>query len=365
MDLKGCKSHDIVQKAIQVLLNLEHRGACGCEQNTGDGAGILLQMPHRFLERECDQLGFRLPAYGDYGVGMVFLPTDPGDRQRCEQLFNQIVEEEGQRVLGWRDVPTNNAPIGPTAKAAEPVIRQIFIGQDDSLAFERVLYVIRRRVENAVKASNIKQRGMFYIPSLSYKTIIYKGMLKSGQITTFYPDLVDSAVETALAMVHSRFSTNTFPNWARAHPYRYLCHNGEINTLRGNVNWMHARQGMFESELDQEPQGYVRGMLRRGTVIGYVFAVFIPDEAHIGNLAVAPWERRSGIAQRLLDQLVRDASNEEVKRVTLEVRASNHGARKFYYKNRFIDIAIRKNYYRSPVEDAIVMFRVLPEDPSA
>jgi glutamate synthase (NADPH/NADH) large chain len=253
VDLRGRKSHDLVQKAIQVLLHLEHRGACGCEKNTGDGAGILLQMPHRFLAKECERLKIRLPAYSEYGVGMVFLPTNPHDRQQCEQLFEQIVREEGQQVLGWRTLPTNNAPIGPTARAAEPAMRQIFIGRASSIAdelgFERKLYVIRKRVENAVKTSTIGQRRMFYVPSLSYKTLIYKGMLISDQIPTYFPDLVDPAIETALAMVHSRFSTNTFPNWARAHPYRYLCHNGEINTLRGNINWMHARQSLFDSEL--------------------------------------------------------------------------------------------------------------------
>jgi glutamate synthase (ferredoxin) len=252
-DLHGRKSHDLVRQAVQVLVNLEHRGACGCDKNTGDGAGILLQTPHRFLLQECDRLGLHLPAPGEYAVGMVFLPADATDRQRCEQLFEQFVHEEGQIVLGWRTVPTNNGPLGPTARAAEPAIRQIFIRRGDTVAdepaFERKLYVIRRRVEHAIKTSNIGQRRMFYVPSLSYKTLIYKGMLISTQLKPYYPDLRDPAVESSLALVHSRFSTNTFPNWARAHPYRYVAHNGEINTLRGNVNWMHARQSLFESDL--------------------------------------------------------------------------------------------------------------------
>jgi glutamate synthase (ferredoxin) len=253
VDVHGRKSHDLVTRAIQVLLNLQHRGACGCETTTGDGAGILLQTPHRFLARECDRLGIRLPAPGEYGVGMVFLPGDANERRHCEQLFEQIVREEGQQVLGWRDVPVDNTPIGATARRTEPAFRQIFIGRagtfHDPLGFERKLYVIRRRVENAVKKSDLAQRGMFYVASLSYKTLVYKGMLNSDQLAVFFPDLVDRDVETALAMVHSRFSTNTFPNWARAHPYRYLAHNGEINTLRGNVNWMTARQSMFQSGL--------------------------------------------------------------------------------------------------------------------
>jgi glutamate synthase (ferredoxin) len=253
VDLKGRRSHDLVVKAIQILVNLEHRGACGCEKNTGDGAGIILQTPHAFLERACGGLNIKLPKPGDYAVGMVFLPSDPADRRACMEIFERIVAEEGQKLLGWRDVPTDHSPIGASARRTEPFIRQIFIESsrtfDEPLAFERKLYVIRRRVENAVKQTSLHERGMFYIPSLSYKTLIYKGMLNSTQLALYFPDLVDPAVETALAMVHSRFSTNTFPNWMRAHPYRYLCHNGEINTLRGNVNWMNARQSMFQSKL--------------------------------------------------------------------------------------------------------------------
>jgi glutamate synthase (ferredoxin) len=256
VDLQGRRSHDIVQKAIRVLLNLEHRGACGCEKNTGDGAGILVQTPHRFLQQECDRLKVRLPAPGAYAAGMVFLPTDPGERRHCEGLLEQAVRAEGQAVLGWRDVPTDNSLLGERARLTQPVVRQVFVAcraaalrSEDSLAFERKLYVIRRRVENAVKASSLKRKGMFYVPSLSCKTLVYKGMLNAGQLSPFYPDLADPAVETGLALVHSRFSTNTFPNWARAHPYRYLAHNGEINTLRGNVNWMTAREKMFASDL--------------------------------------------------------------------------------------------------------------------
>jgi glutamate synthase (NADPH) large chain len=248
VDIKGRRSFSVVQQAIQVLLNMEHRGACGCETNTGDGAGILLQTPHDFFAQELE-----LPAFGKYGVGMVFLPTDERDRKECENLFASIVREEGQHVLGWRDVPTNASLIGPTALASKPAIRQIFIGRNedlaDDLAFERKLYVIRRRVTRAVKQSDLNQRSTFYISSLSYKTVVYKGMLTAGQLPVFYLDLVNESITSALAMVHSRFSTNTFPSWARAHPYRYLAHNGEINTLRGNINWMRARESKFESQL--------------------------------------------------------------------------------------------------------------------
>jgi glutamate synthase domain-containing protein 2/glutamate synthase domain-containing protein 1/glutamate synthase domain-containing protein 3 len=251
-DIKGRKSHEIVQKAIQVLLNLNHRGACGCEANTGDGAGVLLQIPQRFLEHKTAGLNITLPPVGQYGVGMVFLPTEQEAQLECEQLFEKIAIEEGQHVLGWRTVPTDNALLGPTAVASQPLIRQIFIGRDpnleDDLAFERKLYVIRKRVSKGAKRG-IHERRMFYISSLSSRTIVYKGMLTADQLMNFYPDLVDPLVESALALVHSRFSTNTFPNWARAHPYRYLCHNGEINTLRGNINWMYARESKFRSEL--------------------------------------------------------------------------------------------------------------------
>jgi glutamate synthase (NADPH) large chain len=250
VDIQGRQSHEIVQKAIEVLLNLEHRGACGCEKNTGDGAGILLQIPHLFLSSECERLQIELPSSGQYAVGMVFLPTEEESRRECEQLFEEIADEEGQRVLGWRSVPTVNETLGPSAKVSQPVIRQLFIAREqslpDELAFERKLCMIRKRISKAAKRG-IHERGMFYIPSLSCRTIVYKGMLTADQLPLFYPDLRDPQFVSALALVHSRFSTNTFPSWARAHPYRYIAHNGEINTLRGNINWMRARESKFES----------------------------------------------------------------------------------------------------------------------
>ena len=252
VDIAGRKSHGVVRDAIQVLLNLEHRGACGCEKDTGDGAGLLMQIPQEFLAARCEELGISLPTQGRYGVGMVFLPRERESALECERAFEAIAREEGLRVLGWRDVPTDDSTLGPTAKASRPLVRQIFIERSthlkDDAAFERKLYVIRKRVTRAAKRG-IHERGMFYVSSLSSRTIVYKGMLTAGQLTSFYPDLVDSAVVSALALVHSRFSTNTFPSWARAHPYRYIAHNGEINTLRGNINWMHARESKFKSAL--------------------------------------------------------------------------------------------------------------------
>src|SRR5262249_25774704 len=208
VDLHGRKSHDIVRQALTVLNNLEHRGACGCEANTGDGAGILLQTPHAFLQNACEPLKIKLPAAGEYGVGTVFLPTDPQERRQCEGLFEKIIREEGQLALGWRTVPTRNADVGPPARAAEPANRQGVSGQPgrgtaaglpDELAFERKLYVIRKRVENEVRRSALAQRGMFYVASLSCKTIIYKGMLNAPQVVAYFPDLQDPAVESALA----------------------------------------------------------------------------------------------------------------------------------------------------------------------
>ncbi|MCR4300798.1 MAG: glutamate synthase large subunit [Sulfuricaulis sp.] len=253
VDMKGRRSHKIVTQALTVLRNLMHRGACGCEENTGDGAGILIQLPHAFLERETGKLGIKLPPSGHYGTGLIFLPRDAAEARRFQEMFAAIVREEGQQLLGWRDVPVDDSSLGPTARSAEPIIRQVFIGRApgiaDELAFERKLYVIRMRVEHAIWNSRIQNRLLFYIPSLSARTLIYKGMLTPTQVEPMFPDLADPAVESALALVHSRFSTNTFPSWPLAHPYRYIAHNGEINTLRGNINWMRAREALCQSPL--------------------------------------------------------------------------------------------------------------------
>ncbi|MBI4574528.1 MAG: glutamate synthase large subunit [candidate division NC10 bacterium] len=269
VDIKGRKSHRIVTQALTVLKNLLHRGACGCEVNTGDGAGILIQMPHAFLSRVCAKFGINLPAPQWYGAGLVFLPADPVQAARCQAIFEAIIRVEGQTLLGWRNVPTDDSPIGPSARAVEPVIKQIFIGRDpdlaDDRAFERRLYVIRKRVEHAVYQSDLPARKFFYMPSLSSNTLIYKGMLSADQIETMFPDVTDPAVESALALVHQRFSTNTFPSWPLAHPYRYMAHNGEINTLRGNINWMRAREALCESELFPELKNILPIVLEGGS----------------------------------------------------------------------------------------------------
>ncbi len=266
--VKGQPSHDIVRKALEVLLNLRHRGACGSEPNTGDGAGILLQLPDRFLRKACDGLGIALPPPGAYGAGLVFLPHEPSERATIEKLIETVVAEEGQRLLGWRELPTDHGPLGESAVSAMPRFRQVFIGRGEAVRdqahLERKLYVIRKRIEHAVDALEMDGKRFFYFPSLSSKTIIYKGMLSADQIQTMFPDLVDPDVESALAVVHQRFSTNTFPSWPLAHPYRYLVHNGEINTLRGNINWMRAREALFESELFGEDLAKVRPVVREG-----------------------------------------------------------------------------------------------------
>lgn len=251
VNIKGQKSHTIVQQGLQILENLSHRGAQGCDPCTGDGAGILLQVPHEFLKRTVGDVGIALPNAGEYGVGMVFLPPQMDARKQCEALFSRMIGEEGARLLGWRDVPVKSDAIGPVARSTEPFIRQVFISRDvlNEGQFERKLYVIRKRVETAVRESAIQGRDYFYISSLSANTIVYKGLLLPEQMSAYYQDLKDERLASALALVHSRFSTNTFPTWPLAHPYRYICHNGEINTLKGNVNWMRARQGRLNSDL--------------------------------------------------------------------------------------------------------------------
>jgi glutamate synthase (ferredoxin) len=261
VDIKGRKSHQILRQGLQVLTNLDHRGACGCEVNTGDGAGVLVQMPHKFLVAAARKARIELPAPGKYGCGIVFLPRNPTLRRRIEERFEQIVQSEGQSVLGWRTLPTNNSMLGETARSCEPLMRQVFVGRnptlgsdagDDAAAsdliFERKLYVIRKRAYNEIRTSTLEGAASWYVASLSHRTLVYKGMLLTQQLAAYFPDLHDPLLETALALVHSRFSTNTFPSWDRAHPYRFIAHNGEINTVRGNANWMRAREALFQSE---------------------------------------------------------------------------------------------------------------------
>src|SRR5450631_4408671 len=309
--ISGQKSHDIIRKGIQVLLNLAHRGACGCDPETGDGAGVLIQIPHKFFARECEKLGFALSKPGTYGVGMTFLPVEKHPRLQCEGILERIVREEGLTLLGWRDTPVYASAIGRVARASQPYIQQIFVRcatEMEEDTFERKLYVVRKRAENEMRESGIEDAEMFYIPSLSCRTIVYKGLLLAPQIANFYRELSDPDAVSALCLVHQRFSTNTFPSWDRAHPYRYVAHNGEINTLRGNVNWMQARQSLLQSPLFGDdikklfpviaPDGSdsanfdnaVELLFQSGRGLPHVLAMLIP-EAWSGNPHVKPEKR--------------------------------------------------------------------------
>ncbi len=265
VNLNGEKSHDVIKKGIEILINLTHRGACGCDPDTGDGAGILIQIPHRFFERECLSLGFSLPEPRTYGIGMIFLPVEKQPRRVCEGIVERVAEEEGLTVLGWRDTPVDADAIGRLARSMQPYIQQIFLrgpagmSQDD---LERKLFLVRRRCETEVQNADIREKEFFYIPSMSSRTIIYKGLLLAPQIPAFYEDLSDPEAVSAMCMVHQRFSTNTFPTWRLAHPYRMICHNGEINTVRGNVNWMNARESVLESGLFGEDLAKIFPVIR-------------------------------------------------------------------------------------------------------
>ncbi len=250
-NIKGARSHAIIEHGLLILKNLTHRGAVGADPLAGDGAGILLQIPDQFLREEMAKQGVRLPPPGEYGVGMVFLPQEPASRLACEYEIERAIKEEGQVLLGWRDVPRNGTGLGESVKQIEPVIRQVFIGRGTGVtvtdALERKLYIIRKSSGHAIQALKLRYGKEFYVPSMSARTIVYKGMLLAGQVGSYYKDLQDPRVVSALALVHQRFSTNTFPTWDLAHPFRMIAHNGEINTLRGNVNWIRARQGAISS----------------------------------------------------------------------------------------------------------------------
>ncbi|MEQ1602126.1 MAG: glutamate synthase-related protein [Methylophilaceae bacterium] len=251
--IKGKKSHDVVRNGLQILANLTHRGATGYDPKLGDGAGILIQLPDAFLRNEALRLNIRLPAVGEYACGIVFLPQSENGRLACESIIARIIHEETQILLGWRDVPRDNTNIADAARAIEPVMRQVFIARgentSDQNAFERKLFIIRKRIEHAVRAIKLEDQSQFYIPSLSSRTIVYKGMLLANEVGVYYRDLTDESVVSALALVHQRFSTNTFPAWDLAHPFRMIAHNGEINTMQGNVNWMAARHETMRSAL--------------------------------------------------------------------------------------------------------------------
>ncbi|HKJ63111.1 MAG TPA: glutamate synthase central domain-containing protein, partial [Hyphomicrobiales bacterium] len=252
-DIKGRQSHEIIQNGLKILVNLTHRGAVGADPLAGDGAGALLQIPHEFFSAEAERLGFSLPEPGQYGVGQFFLSQDAEKRARCEEIIAEIIKAEGQTVLGWRDVPVDNSGLPKIVLDAEPCHRQVFIGRNPDIAtdddFERRLYITRKSMSDRMNRDSMLRSEDYYFVSMSCRTIVYKGMFLAFQLGEYFKDLHDPRFKSALALVHQRFSTNTFPSWRLAHPFRMIAHNGEINTLRGNVNWMAARQASVSSPL--------------------------------------------------------------------------------------------------------------------
>jgi len=310
VDMKGRKSHDIVKGALEICVNLDHRGGCGCDPITGDGAGIFIQLPHNFFKKVCpEECGFEVPEEGNYGVGFVFLSKDEEERKHEERTIETIVAEEGLEFIGWRDVPVRSEILGKASAACEPAMRQFFINRGESVArglpFERKLYLIRRIVTHRIRYSGQDDEALFYISSLSSRTMTYKGMLTTEQLEQYFPDLSDEAMDSALALTHSRFSTNTFPSWPRAQPFRYLCHNGEINTVRGNENWLHARQMEIASEVfgddlkkilpiiredgsdSQKFDNCLEFLVLSGRSLAHAMMMMIPE----------PWERHKSMPQ--------------------------------------------------------------------
>ncbi len=309
--IKGEKRHDIVAQALKILENIDHRGAVGADKLMGDGAGILIQIPDALYRQEMAAQGVILPPAGEYGVGMIFLPKEHASRLACEQEMERAIRAEGQVLLGWRDVPVNHdMPMSPTVRAKEPILRQVFIGRGSDVivqdALERKLYVIRKTASAAIQALQLKHSKEYYVPSMSSRTVIYKGLLLADQVGKYYLDLQDERCVSALGLVHQRFSTNTFPEWPLAHPYRYVAHNGEINTVKGNYNWMKAREGVMASPVlgpdlqklypisfaDQSDTATFDNCLELLTMAGY------PISQAVMMMIPEPWEQHSTMDPR-------------------------------------------------------------------
>ena len=312
-NISGEKSYDIVKNGIKVLERLSHRGAVGSDPETGDGAGMLIQIPHKFLQKKCKLININLPEVGSYGTGLVFLPTDEKEKSFCMNIFKKIADEEELEVLGWRDIPVNKLAIGKGAQNTMPFIAQIFIKKNknlkNQLMFERKLYVVRKQIESAIKNSSIKQKSFFYITNLSSRTFSYKGLLMPSQLRKFFTDLQDESIESSLCLVHSRYSTNTFPTWDLAQPFRFLAHNGEINTLRGNVNWVSARERMLSSELFGTDIDKLKPIIVEGgsdsAAIDNVFELLVLSGRSLEHammmLIPAAWEHNKLISRELKD----------------------------------------------------------------
>ncbi|MBT9505996.1 glutamate synthase large subunit [Rhodoferax sp.] len=309
--IKGTKSHDIVKNALKILENLDHRGAVGADKLMGDGAGILIQLPDALYREEMAKQGVTLPPLGEYGVGMIFLPKEHASRLACEQEMERAIKAEGQVLLGWRDVPVNrDMPMSPTVRAKEPILRQVFIGRGNDVivqdALERKLYVIRKTASANIQALKLTHSKEYYVPSMSSRTVVYKGLLLADQVGVYFKDLEDVRCVSALGLVHQRFSTNTFPEWPLAHPYRYVAHNGEINTVKGNYNWMKAREGVMSSPVlgedlqklypisfaDQSDTATFDNCLELLTMAGY------PISQAVMMMIPEPWEQHTTMDER-------------------------------------------------------------------
>ncbi|WP_348707579.1 glutamate synthase central domain-containing protein, partial [Acidovorax soli] len=309
--IKGIKRHDIVTQALKILENIDHRGAVGADPLMGDGAGILIQIPDALYREEMAKQGVTLPAAGEYGVGMIFLPKEHASRLACEQEMERAIKAEGQVLLGWRDVPVNvDMPMSPTVRKKEPILRQVFIGRGNDVivqdALERKLYVIRKTASANIQALKLKHSKEYYVPSMSSRTVVYKGLLLADQVGVYYKDLSDERCVSAIGLVHQRFSTNTFPEWPLAHPYRYVAHNGEINTVKGNYNWMKAREGVMASPVlaadlqklypisfaDQSDTATFDNCLELLTMAGY------PISQAVMMMIPEPWEQHTTMDER-------------------------------------------------------------------
>ena len=310
VNLHGRKSHRIVRQGLEVLENLTHRGACGCDPLTGDGAGILMQMPHEFFAGVTPQAGIALPAPGDWAVGNVFLPPSDGDREAAEGFFEKLCREEGLEFLGWRNVPTDNRFIGGTAREVEPMVRQAFVGRGKKVSrdhFEWKLFVLRKRFGIEIGQLGLSEQAFVYVCSLSSRTLVYKGLLLADQVDKYYPDLSDERMTSALALVHQRYSTNTFPTWDLAHPFRYIAHNGEINTVRGNINWMHARESMLAHPVFGPDLEKIKPVIREGgsdsatfdNVLEMLVLAGRPIEEAVSMCIPEPWSGHESMADDL------------------------------------------------------------------
>ncbi len=384
-DILGRNSHSMVEIGLDVLDNLAHRGACGCDPDTGDGGGMLLQMPHAFFARHNSEVGVTLPGPGEYGVGMVFLPRDPSERALCQQIVEDVVRAEGQRLLGWRDVPADDRELGYLARDSQPIIRQVFVARGtntpDQAAFERKLYVIRKLIESGVGRLGIQMADTFCIPSFSSQTVVYKGLLMGTQLRGYYPDLLDPTMESSFVMVHSRFSTNTLGSWRLAHPYRCLAHNGEINTLRGNINWMTARQAVLESNLFGEDikklfpiltpgasdtatiDNAYEFLLMGGRSLAHVMAMLIPEawerDSHISPERRAFYEYHSC----LMEPWDGPALMAFTDGVRIGANLDRNGLRPFRYtvtKDHLVVMASETGVLDIPPEDVLYKGRLRP-----